>query len=248
MATFLLVHGAFHGGWCWDLLVPKLQSLGHRVEAFDLAQPGDATNSADALLDGWTDVVVARAVAHGEPVILVGHSRGGIVVSATAERIPDHVARSVYCAAMLVDSGETMADTRARLTGTSGPRVQIDPDPDGLHLGADPTSVVELIYHRAEPADREPMIGRLTKEPRAGFLIAPHLSSSRYGRVPRAFIECTDDRVFSVDLQRGMQRSQPCDIVIRLDADHAPYLSAPTALAAALHGIAAMDSGRARLA
>lgn len=213
-----------------------------------MAQPGDATKSADALLDGWTDAVAARAVAHAEPVILVGHSRGGIVVSATAERIPDHVARSVYCAAMLVDSGETMTDTRARLTGTSGPRVQIDPDPDGLHHRAEPNSVAELIYHRAERAERDPMIARLTKEPRAGFLIAPHLTSSRYGRVPRAFIECTDDRVFSVDLQRGMQRSQPCDIVITLDADHAPYLSAPKALAGALHGIAEIESGRVRLA
>ena len=232
------MHGAFHGRWCWDRLIPELQSLGHRVEAIDLVQANEATKDADAILDGWAGAIVSAARAYVEKVILVGHSRSGIVISQAAERIPERLSCLVYCAAMLVRNGETMADTRARLGCDPGSAVEIIRDPDGVHLRADAASVAEMIYHRAAPAVREAMIARLKAEPRTGFSIAPQLTESRYGRVPRAYIECTDDRVFGIELQRGMQSSQPCELVITLDTDHAPYLSAPKALADALHQVA----------
>lgn len=238
IATFLLVHGAFHGPWCWDRLIPELQSLGHRVEAVDLVQANEATKNADAILDGWAEAIVSAARASVEKVVLVGHSRSGIVISQAAERIPERISRLVYCAAMLVRNGETMADTRARLGCDPGSAIELIRDPDGIHFRADAASVAEMIYNRAAPSDRKPMVARLRAEPRAGFLIAPRLTESRYGRVPRVYIECTDDRVFGIEMQRGMQSSQPCELVITLETDHAPYLSAPKELAEALDQVA----------
>ena len=217
--------------------MPELEARGHQVEAVDLPQPGDETKDAAGLLDGWAEHVVARARNHPEPVVLVGHSRGGIVISEAAERAPDRVARLIYCAAMLVDDGETMAAMRARLDASAAPMVRLQREPDGVMFRADPHSAADFIYSRAASEDRDPLIDAMVAEPRASFQIAPHLSHERYGRVPRAYIECLHDEAIAIELQRRMRESQPCDVVITLDADHAPYLSAPQALADALDTI-----------
>jgi pimeloyl-ACP methyl ester carboxylesterase len=109
MATFVLVHGAFHGGWCWYKIVPLLEAKGHRVLAPDLPGLGDDhTPLADLSLAAWTDSVAAKLHVLGTPVILVGHSRGGIVISEVAERVPEHVSALVYLTAFLVSDGESL--------------------------------------------------------------------------------------------------------------------------------------------
>jgi pimeloyl-ACP methyl ester carboxylesterase len=86
MARFVLVAGAWHGAWCWELVIPLLEARNHRAEAAELpGMGGDKTPLAGLDMMAW-----ARAVAHVieldlEPVILVGHSRGGVVISQVAE-------------------------------------------------------------------------------------------------------------------------------------------------------------------
>ena len=237
--VFLLVHGAFHGSWCWQQLIPLLEARGHVAEAIDLARPAGSGATAAMLLDGWATQIVRHAETHRAPVILVGHSRGGLVVSQAAEQAPERFARLVYCAAMLVDDGETMADCRARLGEVAVAPLRFHRDPAGDMLSADPASAAAFIYPGSSAADRAWATARLVPEPRAGFAIAPHLTHERYGSVPRAAIECRRDAVMSLAVQQGMRDSQPCDIVESLDCDHAPYLSDPEGLAAALDRISA---------
>lgn len=237
-ATFLLVHGAFHGSWCWQRLTPLLEARGHIVEAIDLSRTDDPMASADALLAGWAAQVVAHATAHPDPVILVGHSRAGLVISQAAEDAPERFARLIYCAAMLVDDGETMARCRARLGDGAAAPLRFHSDGTGTALVLDPASAAAVIYPGSTPADQAWATARMTAEPRAGFGIAPRLTAARYGTVPRAAIECLRDAVMSVPLQRGMRESQPCDRVVTLDCDHAPYLSQPERLSVALDEIA----------
>ena len=89
ISTYILVHGAWHGGWCWDKVVPLLEARGHTVLAPDLASLGnDRTPLAEVSLAGWRDQIVDLISAQTEPVILVGHSRGGVVISEIAEKNP----------------------------------------------------------------------------------------------------------------------------------------------------------------
>src|SRR5262245_17861037 len=100
MSTFVLVHGAWHGAWCWYKVVPQLTQAGHTAIAPDLPGLGrDRTPLAEISLDRWTEAICEIVDAATEPVVLVGHSRGGIVISEVAERRPARVATLVYLTA-----------------------------------------------------------------------------------------------------------------------------------------------------
>ncbi len=80
MATYVLVHGAFHGAWCWTKLTPELEARGHRAVAFDLPGGGeDKTPIEQVTLDAYVERVVETVAQESERVILVGHSLGGII-------------------------------------------------------------------------------------------------------------------------------------------------------------------------
>ena len=92
MSTYLLIHGAWHGAWCWYKVIPRLERAGHRVVAPDLPSLGiDRTPVAQISLDTWTDSICGLLDAQDEPVILVGHSRGGILISQAAEKRPEKI-------------------------------------------------------------------------------------------------------------------------------------------------------------
>src|SRR5579871_2802681 len=81
MSTFLLVHGAWHGGWCWRKIAPLLEAKGHTVFAPDLPSHGkDRTLASSVTLESYVDRICQIAVTHTEPVILLGHSMGGVCI------------------------------------------------------------------------------------------------------------------------------------------------------------------------
>ena len=105
MTTFVLVHGASHGSWCWDKVVPVLESLGHRAAAVDL--PGNTYGefdvpAAQVTLDTYVKHVCKVLDQLDEPVVLVGHSLGGLTITQTAERRPDKIKTLVYLTALLL--------------------------------------------------------------------------------------------------------------------------------------------------
>ena len=105
--NFLLVHASWHGAWCWDKVVPLLRSAGHQVTATDLPGRGADRTPADQIrLATYVKHVVGLLDAQGGPVILVGHSSSGLVVSQVAEERPDRVRTLVFLSAFLVGDGE----------------------------------------------------------------------------------------------------------------------------------------------
>jgi pimeloyl-ACP methyl ester carboxylesterase len=111
MSTFLLVHGAWHSGRCWDRVVPRLEAAGHRVLAPSLTGYGDQAHllSPDVGLGTHIDDVV-RLLEDQDDVVLVGHSYAGMVISGAANRVPERIARLVFLDAMVPEDGETAAD------------------------------------------------------------------------------------------------------------------------------------------
>jgi pimeloyl-ACP methyl ester carboxylesterase len=244
MSVFILIHGGAHGGWCWDRLVPELDKLGQRALAPDLAGMGeDKTPIADVSMAGWAKSIADLARRQGEPVILVGHSRGGPVISETAELDPDPVLGLVYLTALLLPRGKAVMD-------------MFDPGASALMEGAtlsddqratifDPESAARVFYNTASAEDARWAASRLCPDPVAVNLTPSTVTAQRWGSVPRAFIECTEDRAQPLSMQREMQRELPCDPVITLEGDHSPFLSIPGATAAALDQIARAFEARA---
>jgi pimeloyl-ACP methyl ester carboxylesterase len=238
MATFVLIHGAWHGGWCWYKVVARLQAAGHQVLAPDLAGLGrDTTPLQDVTLARWVDQVAALVASQPDPVVLVGHSRGGIIVSEVAERLPERIAHAVYLAAFMVQDGQSLMDiartnTASKLAGatvfdaaTRSTTVREELIAPTFYAGcsADDVALASLLL-RPEPA--APMATPLA------------LTAARYGRVPRTYIECEQDQAVSLDVQRAMQQAQPGTRVVTLPTDHSPFLSAPDALCAHLLALA----------
>jgi pimeloyl-ACP methyl ester carboxylesterase len=107
MATFILIHGSWHGGWCFDDVRTLLEAEGHTVLAPDLpGMGGSDAEMAQITLQGWADFAADLCrTAPQKPVILAGHSRGGLVVSQAAETAPDPVDALVYICAMMLPDG-----------------------------------------------------------------------------------------------------------------------------------------------
>src|SRR4051794_12027343 len=111
MATFVMIPGAWHGAWCFERLAPLLEAKGHKVLTPDLAGLGDdRTPLSEVSFEGGARDGAALCEAQGEPVVLMGHSRGGIVISQAAEYAPDAVRLLVFLTAGMPRDGETMIE------------------------------------------------------------------------------------------------------------------------------------------
>jgi pimeloyl-ACP methyl ester carboxylesterase len=234
MATFILIHGAWHGGWCWERVVPLLTAKGHQVFAPDL--PGmeqEPRVLGSDPLGEWAEFVAGIASRAERPVILVGHSRGGLVISEAAEQVPDRIDRLVYLTAFLLEAGQSLVDVSGRYPDVGpGPFVRPSDDPSRITVAFEPA--ISIFYNRMSDEDARAAAARLVPEPLAALTSPLRLTAERFGRVPRAYIECTDDRAISLHMQREMQAALPCDPVITLECDHSPFYSAAPELADSL--------------
>ncbi|WP_242123890.1 alpha/beta fold hydrolase [Sphingobium sp. Sx8-8] len=239
MATFILIHGAWHGGWCWEKLVPLLEARGHRALAPDLAGMGnDRRVLGEGVLALWADEIADLVRQQEEPVILVGHSRGGIVISEVAERVPDHVARLVYLTAYLVPPGEAALAVSLSQPGMPDLRPMLTQTADGRGSYFASGGTAPLFYHQVDPALVPGIEARLCPEPHEPVVTPLMLTAERFGRVPRSYVEAGEDKALIPALQRAMRERMPCESVLTLPSDHSPFYSMPERLADALIGLA----------
>jgi pimeloyl-ACP methyl ester carboxylesterase len=231
MSTFILVHGAWHGAWCWRKLVPLLEAQGHRVAAPDLLGLGDdRTPLPQVTLAAWTDQICRVIDAQPEPVILVGHSRGGVVISQVAERRPDKIEKLVYLTAMMIADGESGLGTFGKI-GPSPLQDHLVIAPDGVSMTVKEEGYKPSFYGMCSDADVA-LAKRLCRpEPLEPSNAAMTLSAANYGRVPRIYIECLRDGAITPAMQKAMYTAMPCERVITMDTDHSPFFSAPAELA-----------------
>jgi pimeloyl-ACP methyl ester carboxylesterase len=240
MANFVLVHGACHGAWCWTKLIPELTALGHKATAIDLPSLGeDKTPVADVTFDMTVGRVVDLLRQQTEPVLLVGHSLGGLPITAAAERAPEMIARLVYLTALVPGDGQTVEDVYASPNAfPETPDRSAARTPDGLSYYFVPENARRRFYHDCSEEDFAFAMAHLKPQPTIMRNSPVHLTPERYGRVKRAYIHCLNDRSIAIALQREMVARAPCDPVVTLTTSHSPFLSAPKELAKALDGIA----------
>jgi pimeloyl-ACP methyl ester carboxylesterase len=238
MATFVLVHGAWHGGWCWRKVVPLLERAGHRALAPDLPGHGsDRTPLAQVTLRAYADRVCQVAAGEREPVILVGHSMGGAVISQAAEQCPDSVRTLVYLAAFLLPGGSSLFEAaRGGEQGVLSSHLRPEPA-NGRMLVAD-EGLVPSFYHDCSAEDVAFARARLVPQALEPLGATLETSDARFGRVPRVYVECLRDQAIPIALQRKLVAAMPCRKVVSLDTSHSPFFSAPDALARELAALA----------
>ncbi len=200
---------------------------------------GDAETLRAVTLRGWGEFTAALCrEASVRPVILVGHSRAGIVLSEAAELAPEAIDALVYVCAMMLPSGMSRADFKS----LEGPNPQFDaiisPVFEGAGTTVDRDNAGAVFAQLSPPDEVQQALSRLTLEPHGPRSTRLHLTPQRFGQIPRHYIECTEDRTIPIASQRQMQQLVPGATVTTLAADHSPFLSRPAELASALLAVA----------
>jgi pimeloyl-ACP methyl ester carboxylesterase len=231
MATFGLVHGAWHGAWCWERVVPPLVARGHRVVPVDLPCEDPVRGCV-----GYADVVEA-ALPAGDDLVLVGHSLGGLTIPLVAARRP--VRALVFLCAALPAFGESIDDQLARDASMYAPGFAAHPGrvrhPDGSNSWTG-EAAVEVFYHDCAPAEARAAVARLRRQASAPRRERCPLTAWPPGR--RVSIVCPEDRAIAVDWARRAARERLGVEPIELPGGHSPFLSRPGELAALLAEVA----------
>ncbi len=257
MASFILVHGSFHGAWNWHKVVPLIEQAGHAVSCIDMPGHGiDHSAVHQVSLQDCVQCLIKQIDRMEPPIILVAHSRNGIVISQAAEYRANKIAKLVYLAAYLVPDGKSMMDF-AKLDEASLVYQNIIPRTSAaqietvrklyrkpitrllLHLFSkktqrthllDPKAYRDALYHDCPPEIVALAQALLTPEPNFPGFTQLQLSAAKYGSIPRTYIECLQDHAVTLKLQRLMQAESPCDKVYQLDSGHSPFFSMPARL------------------
>jgi pimeloyl-ACP methyl ester carboxylesterase len=221
LPTVVLVHGAWHGPWCWDGVTDVLRQDGTPFVTVDLpsvASGGDLYDDAAA--------VHAAITAAGGPTVVVAHSYGGIPTTEGAAAA-EGVRHLVYVTAFMLDEGESL------LAAVGG----VEPDwwqtaVDGTTMPARPE---EIFYNATPPAAAAAAAARLRPMARAAF--EQPLRAAAWRSVPSTYVVCERDNAIPVFAQEAM--AARASTTQRLDTDHSPFLTRPEAVADVIRGVIA---------
>lgn len=231
MAAFVLVHGAWHGAWCWSRVLPVLRAAGYTAHAVTLTGVGERAHllSRDITLDTHVcDVVNLVVCEELDDIVLVGHSYGGLVITGAADRLlsrdPARIAHLVYVDAVVPHPGECWATHHApelvasRLVAAAAHPQNALPPPDATLFGLG-------------GADGDWVNRRQTPHPFGQYREPLAFDAARIAEVPRTFIDCTSPAWPSIAPMRQRVRSEPGWRVRELATGHDAMVSAPGPLA-----------------
>jgi pimeloyl-ACP methyl ester carboxylesterase len=236
MRTFILIHGSWHSAWNWHKVVPLLEAAGHRAIAIDLPGMGRDKTPIEKVNMHSTVMHICSIIDTIEgKVTLVGHSKNGIMISQAAEYRPDKIDRLVYLAAYLVPNGKTQREYSLMDTeGWLKPFVTMHPERNAHSL--QPEIYKAGLYHDCDDDITALAKVLLSEEPVESGITPLKLTEENWGRVPRIYIECTEDRAVTPFIQRKMYSEIPCGKVYRLPCSHSPFFSRPKELVDILLG------------
>ncbi len=239
MATYVLVHGGAHGGWCYGPVARLLRAAGHEVHAPTLTGLGERAHLLGPGIDLDTHITDVVAVLHYEDlrdVILVGHSYGGMVITGVADRAPDRVGHLVYLDAATPVDGESLAELAAPLMQAARAQARVV---DGVELVLFPGTEPLPHYGVTDPDTIAWMTERLTPHPFATFEQPLRLrDEAALAEIPQTHIVCT-----STLATRDPARIAPARDAGRLwdiDTGHDLMITEPRAVAELLLRVAAL--------
>jgi pimeloyl-ACP methyl ester carboxylesterase len=230
MKTFILIHGSWHSAWNWHKVIPLLEKAGHKAIAIDLPGMGkDKTPIKEVKMKSTVQKICELIDSIEGRVILVGHSKNGIMISQAAEYRPHKIEKLIYLAAYLIPNGKTqreysMQDTEGRLK----PYVTQHPETGSHTLQSE--IFIEGLYHDCDDDIAEMAKYILSNEPVESGIAPLQLSDENFGSVPRYYIECTEDRAVTPFIQQKMYTETPCEKVYSMQTSHSPFFSKPQEL------------------
>jgi pimeloyl-ACP methyl ester carboxylesterase len=228
----VLVHGAFETSDVWGHVVAKLTHDGYTVRNVDLpGRRGAEVPMSDVTLALYQQTVAQAIAAEPRPVVLVGHSFAGFVISAEAEAEPEKIRTLVYVAAYIPQSGQSLltlatSDKDSKL----GPLLTIAKD-EG-YASVDPAAGAAVFANDAPAGVQSAVAAVIINEPLAPLATPVTLTAARFGSVDKVAIHTLRDEVVSPALQSEMARATPLRLQLKIDTGHTPFITQPDVLAA----------------
>jgi pimeloyl-ACP methyl ester carboxylesterase len=238
MATYVLVHGGGHGGWCYQKVARLLRAAGHDVHTPTLTGLGERSHlrACDVDLDlHITDVVNLIHFEDLQDVILVGHSYGGMVITGVADRATDRVGRVVYLDAANPVNGQSLLDVAGPIIEATRPAGEVV---DGVELVLLPSPEAGMFYGVTDPDDLRWMADRLTGHPWRCFEQKLELSNEdALWAIPQFHIVCTSTLATRDPDLMGRARAE--GRLWDIDTGHDLMITEPEKVADALLQVAA---------
>ncbi|ANS67678.1 hypothetical protein SLINC_5454 [Streptomyces lincolnensis] len=209
--TVIMVHGAWHGAWCFERLETALAERGIPSRSVELTSHG---TDPQAVGDLWSDVeLVRRTVRETDgPVVLFGHSYGGVVITEAAKGLP-HLQRLIYLAAFMPDRGESM---RTLTGGGNAPWLTFE---NGMH-SVQPGWGTKLFYHDCPPEIAADAESRLVPQSLASF--GQEVTTAGWRSVPASYLVCTEDQACPPVSQRRW--AARVEKAVEWRTGHSPFL------------------------
>lgn len=240
--NMLLIHGAWQGAWSFDAWRPEMARRGWNITAVDLPGNGWGPHAHDsASLEEYVAAALHALARFDGPAVVVGHSGGGITASQLAEVAPDRVAALVYLAGMMLPSGMSfgklidLCQQDDPLADLDGIAPFLEWSDDGRFTTVPAVAARQIFVPDCEPDAAARAVSLLRPQPESGRKMAPRLTTQRYGRVPRLYVQALQDRSVVAPLQQKMLALSPGATVIEMDCGHVPQLARPQELAVRLH-------------
>ena len=231
MTTFALVHGAWHGAWCWDAVIPHLEAAGHRAIAVDL--PCD---DPTATFDEYADVVVDALAGQQDDLVLVGHSMAGYTIPLVAGRIEAQA--MVWVCALVPAPGVSYQQQVGDEPDMMLPGYQpgLARDEQGLGRWVEEDVACRVLFQDCDEVAAHDAYTRL--RPQATRLYAEPCSLEALPATPSTYVVCAEDHLVNPAWSRRTARDRLGAELVELPGGHSPFLSRPRELAEVLLRVA----------
>ncbi len=227
--TFVLVHGAWHGGWCWSRAADWLRAAGHRVFCPTQTGLGERKHllSKDITLDTFTtDIANVIETEELNDIVLVGHSFGGNAISGVADVMPERIRHLVYLDSLVVEGGKAPFDSLAAEV-VAARRKAAEESSGGVSLPNPPPSVFGV----RDAADAEWVRRRLTPHPLSTYTSKLNIRGPVGNNLPRTYVHCTNPSYAALQASRDWVKAQAGWRWAEIATGHDAMVTAPDELA-----------------
>jgi pimeloyl-ACP methyl ester carboxylesterase len=234
LKTYMLIHGAWHGAWSYDQTRALLEQTGAQVITFDLPGHGeDKTEIARVTMQAYVDRVKQELAKVTAPVVLVGHSLAGFIVSQAAEELPDRVEKLIFIAAMVPYGGKTVFDEVSEDSKSELVQNLIFAE-DRSWATVSEETLKTVVYNGATTPQIQSAAPKLVPQAMQPFFAVATTTEKAFGQIKKAYIVCEKDKIFSSEAQRRLMDQIRCSRSHSLSTGHVPQVEDPAALANAI--------------
>ncbi len=226
--TYVLLHGAWQAPYVWKSVKEQLESAGQKVLVVELPAHGnDFTSPESVSVDVYRDKVIEAILSTKQKVILVGHSMGGVVVTAVAEKIPGKIKKLIYIGAFVPAHGQSLQDLAAQdKQSLLGPSLILSADQLTLDVKHD--NITNIFCQDGSDAVKQLVLDNYRAEPSIPFANPVSITNDNFGKVDKYYIHTLMDHAIGIDLQNRMTDAAHISKIFSVNTGHSPFLTQPT--------------------